>query len=58
MRRLILNALMIISFVIMIGDVILYYEQSTGRVTMVIAGIICVVSYFISDYLEDNEEEA
>ena len=56
MRRLILNALMIISFVIMIGDVILYYEQPTGRITMVIAGIIAIVSFTISDYLEDNEE--
>ena len=56
MRRLILNALMIISFVIMIGDVILYYEQSTGRITMVIAGIVCSVSHLISEYLENEEE--
>lgn len=56
MRRLILNALMIISFVIMIGDVILYYEQPTGRITMVIAGIICSVSHLISEYLENEEE--
>lgn len=56
MRRLILNALMIISFVVMIGDVILYYEQPTGRITMVIAAIIAIVSFTISDYLEDNEE--
>ena len=56
MRRLILNALTIISFVIMIGDVILYYEQSTGRITMVIAGIICSGAHLISEYLENEEE--
>ena len=56
MKQLILNALMFMSFVVMVLDIILYYEQPTGRITIVIAAIIAIVSFTISDYLEDNEE--
>lgn len=56
MKQLILNALMFMSFVVMVLDIFLYYEQPTGRITMVIAAIIAIASFTISDYLEDNEE--
>lgn len=56
MKQVILNAIMIMSAIVMILDVIFCYGIPEGRMTMVISSLICIITYIISDYLEDKEE--
>ena len=57
MKQTISCVVMIITAIVMAEDIALYYQQQKGRVIMIIAALICVVSGIASGWLEYDEEE-
>ena len=57
MKQTISCVVMIIAAIVMAADIALYYQQPKGRVIMIIAALICVVSGIASGCLEYDEEE-
>ena len=48
---------MILSAIVMAADIAIYYQQPKGRIIMIIAAIVMVVSAVTSGCLEYDEEE-
>ena len=57
MRQTISCVAMIIAAIVMAVDIAIYYQQPKGRIIMIIAAFICVVSGIASGCLEYDEEE-
>ena len=57
MKQTISCVVMIIAAIVMAADIALYYQQPKGRIIMIIAALICVVSGITSGCLEYDEEE-
>ena len=57
MKQTISCIVMILSAIVMAVDIAIYYQQPKGRVIMIIAALICVVSGIASGCLEYDEEE-
>ena len=57
MKQKILYTIIIISFIVMIIDIMVFYQTSIGQIIMIFAGIICVGSYLLSDLNETLEED-
>ena len=57
MKQTISCVVMIIAAIVMAVDIAIYYQQPKGRIIMIIAALICVVSGIASGCLEYDEEE-
>lgn len=58
MLKTITNIIMVICLIIMVVSILVYYQSPIGRALVVISSIIAIATYFVSDYLEDKEEES
>lgn len=57
MLKTIMDIIMTVCFLVMIVSIVMFYQTTIGKAIVCTSALIAVITYFISDRLEDKEEK-